>query len=167
MPETFVSHLDWSGAAKGATHDAATFSRDLELTLGGMTLPLSSAPAYRGDASRLNPEQLLVAALSACQALTYLFLAARKQVIVVGYVDEAEGTLEMVDGRMRMSRVTLRPRITLEGVADEPEAGPLVERARELVDKAHAGCFIANSVTSRVEIEPTFAFSEAAARAGA
>ncbi|HEX6323698.1 MAG TPA: OsmC family protein [Vicinamibacterales bacterium] len=164
MSETFVSHLDWSGAAKGATHDPATFSRDLELTLGGMTLPLSSAPAYRGDASRLNPEQLLVGALSACQALTYLFLAARKQVIVVGYVDEAEGTLEMVDGRVRMSRVTLRPRITLEGVADEPEAGPLVERARELVAKAHNGCFIANSVTSNVEIEPTFVFSEAAVR---
>jgi organic hydroperoxide reductase OsmC/OhrA len=165
MPETFTTRLDWSGAAKGATHDAATFSRDLELAASGMTLPLSSAPGFKGDPSRLNPEQLLVGAISACQALTYLFLAARKQVIVVGYVDEAEGTLEMVDGRMRMSRVTLRPRITLEGVADEPEAGPLVERARELIEKAHAGCFIANSVTTRVDIEPAFAFSEAGARA--
>lgn len=149
MAETFTAHLDWSGAAGGATLDPAAFSRDLDLTLGHTMLPMSSAPAYRGDPARVNPEQLFVGALSACQALTYLFLAARKQVAVAGYVDNAEGTLEMVDGRLRMSRVVLRPLITLEAGADEA-------KARELVEKAHAGCFIGNSVTSAVEIEPTF-----------
>lgn len=155
MAETFTAHLDWSGAAKGATLDPATFSRDLDLTLGPTMLPMSSAPAYRGDPARVNPEQLFVGALSACQALTYLFLAARKQVTVVGYVDHAEGTLEMVDGRLRMSRVVLRPLITLEAGADEA-------KARELVEKAHAGCFIGNSVTSVVEIEPSFNIRAAA-----
>ena len=104
-----------------------------------------------------NPEQLFVAALSACQALTYLFLAAKNRIPVVGYRDDAEGRLGGVDGKVRMSRVILQPRITLEAGASEM-------RARELVAKAHEGCFIANSVSTPVEIEPTFAFAEAPRR---
>jgi organic hydroperoxide reductase OsmC/OhrA len=119
---------------------------------------MSSAPGYRGDPSRVNPEQLFVASLSACQALTYLFLAAKNQLAVTGYTDDAEGRLAVVDGRFRMSRVTLRPRITLEAGADEA-------RARALVAKAHEGCFIANSVATPVDIEPAFAFAETPAAA--
>jgi organic hydroperoxide reductase OsmC/OhrA len=111
---------------------------------------MSSAPGYRGDPSRANPEQLFVASLSACQALTYLFLAARNGIRVVGYTDDAEGHLGIVAGKVRMSRVTLRPRIMLDTGADE-------SRARELVAKAHDGCFIGNSVSTPVEIVPTFA----------
>jgi organic hydroperoxide reductase OsmC/OhrA len=117
---------------------------------------MSSAPGFRGDPSRANPEQLFVASLSACHALTYLFLAAKNQISVIGYRDDAEGRLALVDGRMRMSRVTLRPLITLESAADEA-------RARALVAKAHDGCFIGNSVTTPVDVEPAFAFAEAVA----
>jgi organic hydroperoxide reductase OsmC/OhrA len=73
------------------------------VSIGPITLEMSSAPGFRGDASRANPEQLFVASLSACQALTYLFLAARNGIVVVGYADEAEGWLERADGPMRMS----------------------------------------------------------------
>jgi organic hydroperoxide reductase OsmC/OhrA len=156
MAERFTSHLQWTGAAEDGTRRAATFSRDLELSLQGLTLPLSSAPAYRGDPSRLNPELLFVGALSACQALTYLFLAARKEIVVLGYTDDAEGMLELVDGRVRMAHVTLRPHITLA-------AGAAESTARDLVHRAHDGCFIANSVTTRVTIEPVFAFVEQSA----
>jgi organic hydroperoxide reductase OsmC/OhrA len=154
--ELFTSRLEWTGAAAGPTRDPATFSRDLQVSLGDVALAMSSAPGYRGDSSRANPEQLFVASLSACQALTYLFLAAKHQVAVVGYRDDAEGRLGLVDGKMRMSRVTLRPLITLEAGTDEA-------RAREIVGKAHAGCFIANSVATPVDIVPTFAFAGAAA----
>lgn len=168
MPETFTTHLDWTGAAKGATRDAATFSRDLELAASGMALPLSSAPGYKGDPTRLNPEVLFVGAISACQALTYLFLAARKQIEVVAYTDDAEGVMEMVDGRMRMSRVTLRPRITLGGDANGPDAVALIAKANDLIGRAHDGCFIANSVSTAVAIEPAFGFvgAEATTSAG-
>ena len=54
---------------------------------------MSAAPAYKGDGSRANPELLLVSALSSCQALTYLFLAARAGVAVTAYTDDAEGHL--------------------------------------------------------------------------
>ena len=151
MADVFVSRLEWSGAAKGATHDPATFSRDLDVAIGPQRVPMSSAPGFRGDAARVNPEQLFVASLSACQALTYLFLAARNGVVVTGYADDAEGRLGLADGRMRVSRVVLRPRITLADRASET-------KARELIDKAHADCFIANSTSTPVHIEADFRF---------
>lgn len=151
MADVFTSHLTWSGAAKGPTADPS-FSRDLEVSFDGApAISMSAAPGYKGDPSRLNPEQLLVASLSTCQALTYLFLAARNGVRVVAYADEAEGRLALVDGRIRMSQVTLRPAVTLEAVADEA-------KARQLVEKAHEQCFISNSITSKVVIEPAFTF---------
>jgi organic hydroperoxide reductase OsmC/OhrA len=154
MADAFITHLEWTGASKGATRDPATFSRDLDVSVDAFTLPMSSAPGYRGDPARANPEQLFVAALSSCQALTYLFLAARAGIPVVAYADDAEGHLGIVNGRVRMSRVTLRPRITLETAADEA-------RARDLVAKAHDGCFIANSVSTPIAIEPLFLFADA------
>jgi organic hydroperoxide reductase OsmC/OhrA len=159
MADVFIAHLEWTGAAKGPTRDPARFSRDLTVSVDAITLPMSSAPSYRGDPSRANPEQLFVASLSACQALTYLFLAAKDRISVVGYTDDAEGRLGLVEGRLRMSQVTLRPRITLEAGTDD-------ERARRLVMKAHDSCFIANSVATPVEIVPTFVFAEQLAAAG-
>jgi peroxiredoxin-like protein len=142
----FVTRLEWSGAARGPTLSPA-FSRDLEVSFGNLDVPLSAAPDFRGDGSRVNPEQLFVAAISSCQALTYLYLAARSGIAVVAYSDAAEGELQIVDGKMRMARVTLRPRIVIDQAAS-------LDRARELVAKAHAGCFIANSVATAVTIEP-------------
>jgi organic hydroperoxide reductase OsmC/OhrA len=151
VADVFRCHLDWSGAAKGPTRDPVSFSRDLDVTAGSVALPMSAAPGFRGDASRANPEELFVASLSACQALTYLFLAAKHGVAVTGYTDDAEGRLGLSDGKMRVSRVTLRPRITLADPASEATA-------RELVEKAHGDCFIANSTTTPVLIEPVFEF---------
>jgi organic hydroperoxide reductase OsmC/OhrA len=159
MGDVFTTHLEWTGAAKGPTRHPATFSRELNVSLEAITLPMSSAPGYRGDPSRGNPEQLFVASLSACQALTYLFLAAKNGVAVVGYTDDAEGRLAVVDGKIRMWRVILRPHITLEAGASEA-------RARELVATAHDNCFIANSVSTPVEITPTVVFAESPVAAG-
>ena len=154
MAERFTSHLEWTGADRGPTIDPASFSRDLRVALGPRTIDMSSAPAFRGDPARANPEQLFVAALSACQTLTYLFLAAKNGIGVVAYVDEADGWLERSNGTMRMSRVILRPHIVLQDGSD-------AIKARDLVDKAHTQCFIGNSVTTNVSIEPSIEFAAA------
>jgi organic hydroperoxide reductase OsmC/OhrA len=151
MTHVFFSHLDWSGAVKGGTRDVATLDRDLDVTIDGTTVPMSSAPAFGGNPLRVNPEQLYVASLSACHALTFLFLAARSHILVTGYTDDAIGELATVEGKMRMSTVTLRPQITLD-----PSAS--AERARTLVDAAHRQCFIGNSVSAMVSVEPTITF---------
>jgi organic hydroperoxide reductase OsmC/OhrA len=158
MADVFTTHLDWSGSVKGAARDPATYSRDLEVSIASASLPMSAAASYRGDASRANPEQLFVASLSACQALTYLYVAAKRGIVVVAYTDDAEGHLALVDGRIRVARVNLRPRITLEAGTDEAQA-------RELVEKAHHDCFIAASVSAQVRIEPSFDFVDAASAA--
>ncbi len=158
MADIFTSHLEWTGADKGPTADPARFSRDLSVSVDGFTLPMSSAPDYRGDPARANPEQLFVAALSACQALTYLFLAAKNGIRVAGYTDDAEGRLGIVDGRMRMSRVTLRPRILLEPGSDEG-------RALDLTAEAHRNCFIGNSVSTPIDIAPQLSFTNNAVAA--
>lgn len=88
---------------------------------------MSAAATYRGDAS-LNPEQLLVASLSACQALTCLFLAARTGVAVVAYADEAEGTPGLIEGRVRMARVALAPGVLKKRRNYLRRAGPLSTR---------------------------------------
>lgn len=147
MADVFLSHLEWTGHATPPVAPTS-FSRDLAVSVDGVTLPMSSAPGYGGDPSRVNPEQLFVAALSACQALTYLFLAAKGGIKVVGYTDDAEGRLGSDGARMRMSKVTLRPHIMLEPGSDQA-------RALELAEKAHERCFIGNSVSTPVQVEPT------------
>jgi organic hydroperoxide reductase OsmC/OhrA len=159
MTHLFLSHLDWTGASSGGTRDLAALDRDLDVTVDGITMPMSAAPAFGGNPRRVNPEQLYVAALSACHALTFLFLAARSQLLVTGYTDDAIGELAKVDGQMRMATVTLRPHIMLD-----PSAS--AERARALVDAAHRQCFIGNSVSATVSVEPTITFGGAPSRDG-
>ncbi|MGH9866674.1 MAG: OsmC family protein [Candidatus Polarisedimenticolia bacterium] len=153
-----VSHVfrcltRWSAQPGEKTTDYAAYSRRHEVTAGTKPpLIMSAAQEYRGDPALHNPEELLVMALSSCQMLTYLALAGRAGIDVLDYTDEADGRLEAApgpDGRraMRMTRVTLRPRIRVA-------AGSDVERALTLVEEAHAGCFIANSVSCEVTSEP-------------
>jgi organic hydroperoxide reductase OsmC/OhrA len=130
----------------------------LDLTVAGIRLPMSAAPDFGGDPLRVNPEQLYVAALSACHALTFLFLAARAHLRVTGYSDDAIGELAMVDGKMRMASVRLRPQVTLAPGVDADET-------RALIEKAHRQCFIGNSVSAKVEIEPAIMYANGAVAA--
>ena len=130
----------WSGAAAGPTADYRSYSREYLVAVDGKP-PLrgSADPAFRGDAGFHNPEDLLVAALSACHLLSYLALCARAGVRVVAYADAATGIMKLADGKMRFTEVTLNPRVLIEAGSDEA-------KARELHDAAHELCFIANSV---------------------
>jgi organic hydroperoxide reductase OsmC/OhrA len=101
-----------------------------------------------GDPSILNPEQLLVMSASSCQMLSFLHLAAKARIDVVAYEDEATGVMPEDDQPMRITEITLRPRITVAGDASE-------ERVRKLVHTAHEHCFIANSLNSAMSIETT------------
>jgi organic hydroperoxide reductase OsmC/OhrA len=113
-----------------------------------VTLKLSGDAAFRGDPTRLNPEQLLVLAAASCQLLSFLAVAARARIDVIGYEDDAEGEMPEQSGPMGLTRIVLRPRITLAGSVTE-------ERVRHLVDVAHRQCYIANSLKTEIEIEPT------------
>jgi len=142
--------IEWTGNAGTGTSGYRSYERRHEISAGSQkpVIPGSSDPAFRGDAARWNPEELLVASLSACHQLWYLHLCADAGIVVLTYVDHAEGVMEEgPDGSGCFKRVTLRPKVTVA-------AGSDLARARELHVAAHAKCFIARSVNFPVEHEP-------------
>jgi organic hydroperoxide reductase OsmC/OhrA len=142
--------VTWTGDRGSGTSAYQAYSRNHDIAASGKpVLPGSSDPAFRGDRTRYNPEELLVAALSACHMLAYLHLCADAGVVVTGYVDRARGVMtETEDGGGHFVEVVLRPEVTLN---DERQR----ERAMTLHDDAHHCCFIASSVNFPVRCEPS------------
>jgi organic hydroperoxide reductase OsmC/OhrA len=140
----------WTGDLGGGTSGYRSYKRDHEIQAAGKPpIHASSDPAFRGDASRYNPEELLVASLSACHMLWFLHLCADAGLVVTDYRDEAEGKMaETEDGGGRFTQVTLRPAVRLAAGADTELSLRLHEKARRL-------CFIANSVNFPVLCEPS------------
>lgn len=139
----------WTGdRGQGAT-DYRAYGREHEVTADGRPpIPGSSEPAFRGDPSRWNPEQLLVASLSQCHLLWYLHLCTASGVVVVAYEDHPQGVMtETDDGGGHFTEVALAPVVT---VAD----ASMTEAALELHGRAHELCFIANSVNFPVRHMP-------------
>lgn len=116
-------------------------------------LVVSADPAFLGNPERLNPEQLVVVAVSSCQLLSFLAIAARARVQVLEYDDHAEAVMPEGDKPMRLTRIILRPRIVV---------GPGVkeERVLKLTEMAHKQCYITNSLSTDVVVEPTVEFRE-------
>jgi organic hydroperoxide reductase OsmC/OhrA len=126
-----------------------SYPRDHAWTFeGGVRVPATAAPAFRGDPSRVDPEAAFAAALSSCHMLTFLAIASRRRLVVDRYEDDATGFLEKNEaGKLAMTRVVLRPRVVFAGAA------PGADVVADLHERAHRECFIANSVLTRVEIE--------------
>jgi organic hydroperoxide reductase OsmC/OhrA len=122
---------------------------------GGVDIEGSSSPHVvklpLSSETGVDPEELLVAALSSCHMLTFVDLARRAGFRVDRYVDKGEGAMGKVgEGRYAVTRVTLRPEVTFSG-----DALPTDEQFADLHHKAHEVCFIANSVTTEVTVDPT------------
>ena len=149
MNAMYRTTVRWTGNRGNGTVSYDAYGREYDVMCDGKPRIEGSAdPSYLGDASRHNPEDLLVAALSACHMLWYLHLCAVSDVIVTEYVDDAEGAMNTnADGSGEFVRVVLRPRVT---VAAESDAAT----AAALHDEAHKLCFIARSVNFPVEHVP-------------
>jgi organic hydroperoxide reductase OsmC/OhrA len=148
----------WTGNRGSGTSGYREYDRDHEVTVSGdgegagdagRPAPTagSSHSAFRGDPGRWNPEQLLTAALAQCHMLSYLHACAAAGLVVIGYADEAHGTMtESTDGGGHFVEVVLRPRVTVA-------APDMVEKAAALHQEAHERCFIASSVNFPVRLE--------------
>jgi organic hydroperoxide reductase OsmC/OhrA len=102
----------------------------------------------KGDPSILNPELLLLMAASSCQMLWFLHLAAKARIDVVEYDDSATALMPTDEEPVRITEITLRPRIVVSGDASE-------ERVHKLAHTAHEHCFVANSLTAQMTLQPT------------
>jgi organic hydroperoxide reductase OsmC/OhrA len=146
----YTTHVSWAANGEG-TKTYRSYSRNFTITAQGKAdIAGSSDPAFRGDALRYNPEELLVASLSSCHMLWYLHLCAVNGITVLEYRDAATGTMEERDGSGQFVRVTLRPAIKVS-------AGNDLARAMALHEEAHRLCFIARSVNFPVEVEAKIA----------
>lgn len=150
---SYSINVRWTGNTGSGTSNFREYRRDHEISAPGKpSITGSSDPAFRGDKARYNPEELLVASLSACHMLWYLHLCSDAGIVVAEYHDDATGVMvETEGGGGHFSEVTLRPVIKFSGAVDR-------ELARSLHEKAHSLCFIANSVNFPVLCEPTFEF---------
>jgi peroxiredoxin-like protein len=106
---------------------------------------VGSPPEFKGEPDVWTPEELLVGSLNTCIMLTFLSLAQARGLTPAAYESEAEGLLENVEGRFRITEVTIRPHITVKQEAE-------LERVRELMERAEGECFISNSIKSKVKI---------------
>lgn len=148
----YATALRWAGST-GAGYDAYDRSHHVGAPPAAASLHLAADPAFRGDPALLNPEQLLVAAASSCQLLSFLAVAARARLDVVSYVDDATAEMPEGDPPMRIVRIDLHPVIVL---ADTDRARPSAERLAHLAEVAHRECFIANSLRTDVVVHPSF-----------
>lgn len=142
--------IKWTGNRGTGTSDYRSYDRNhIIQSESKADINGSSDPAFRGDRSRYNPEDLLVGSLSACHMLAYLHLCAVGGVVVTDYVDNASGRMvETADGGGHFTEVTLKPVVTVKDSS-------MIEKANELHDKAGELCFIASSVNFPVNHEPT------------
>ena len=140
--------ITWKRITEGFSYES--YNRDHAWVFdGGVQVTASAAPAYRGNPSNVDPEEAFVASLSSCHMLTFLALASKKRFVVDSYTDEAVGFLEKNDqGKLAITRVTLRPRITFSGAIS-----PTAEELTNLHHRSHEECFIANSVKTAVVVE--------------
>lgn len=150
MTHKYEATIIWTGNEGKGTSDYNAYDRSHAVIIENKADILgSSDPAFKGDRTKHNPEELLVASLSACHMLWYLHLCAEAGVIVIDYIDYASGIMTGTsNGGGHFTEVTLHPVVT---VADET----MLDKANELHKKANELCFIANSVKFPVHHKPS------------
>lgn len=140
---------EWTGNTGTGTQSYKSYERSHEIRSDQKAVILgSSDPAFRGDKTRHNPEDLLLASLSACHMLWFLHFCSEAEVIVTAYTDHAVGTMaETANGSGHFTEVILRPQVVVTHAS-------MIDTANALHTKAHQYCFIANSVNFPVRHEP-------------
>jgi organic hydroperoxide reductase OsmC/OhrA len=151
---TYRVQVEWTGNRGVGTRAYREYGREHAIRAGGKPeIPGSSDPRFRGNPERWNPEELLVAAASACHKLWYLHLCADAGIVVTAYVDDAVGTIGDAAAGGGFAGIVLRPRVTLAPGGD-------VALATRLHASAHAQCNIANSVRCPISCEPVIALAD-------
>lgn len=141
--------IQWTGNSGSGTSAYTAYTRTHQVLIDGKpVIQLSSDPAFRGDKTKHNPEELLLASISSCHMLWYLHLCSTAGIIVTDYVDHATAIMkETAAGGGRFTSVTLHPHVTVTEIG-------MIEKANELHKKANDLCFISNSLNFPVHHEP-------------
>ncbi len=144
----YKATINWTGNRGEGTSGYRTYDRAHTITVQNKApIQASSDPAFMGDATRYNPEELLLASLSSCHMLWYLHLCADNGIIVMDYKDDASGIMEeAATGSGKFTEVTLHPLVKIKDAS-------MLEKAKDLHSEANQKCFIANSCNFPVKHE--------------
>ena len=134
----YKAKTTWSSARRGMLSAA-----------GKAEIVVGSPPEFKGEPGHWSPEELLVGSLNTCIMLTFLTLAQARGLTPVRYESDAEGLLENVEGKYRITEVSVRPRVVVETDAQ-------LEVGRKTMEGVEAQCFISNSIRSQVKLTPEF-----------
>jgi len=134
----YQNHLTWKSGLRGTM-----------VSPGKHEVVVGSPPEFKGEEGLWSPEELLVGAVNTCLKLTFLSYAKHKGLEVVSYESHADGLLENVDGKYRVTQITVEPRVALKSEADFGRAGEIMASAKE-------DCFISNSITATVKLNANF-----------
>ncbi|MFA5943101.1 MAG: OsmC family protein [Candidatus Thermoplasmatota archaeon] len=133
---TYQTRVEWVGFRAGQLHAA-----------GKPSFRVASPPEFKGEPGVWSPEDLFVASVNICTMTTFLSFAERAKLVLTSYASTAEGTLELVEGSFRFTRIVIKPQLHVP--ADQ------VEQAQQLMHDAHAKCLVSNSMRCVVEVEAT------------
>lgn len=152
MPHLHTYHLtiNWTGNKGQGTSDYRSYERSHSIVIADkQDIQGSSDPAFRGDKTKHNPEELFLASIASCHMLWYLHLCADAGIIVTNYQDNATGIMqETTNGSGHFTEVTLHPVVTVSDTS-------MIDKANELHKKANELCFIANSCNFPIHHQPT------------
>ncbi len=139
--------IEWQ--RDGKSFDYESYPRDHRVRFdNGLAICASAAPDFFGSTDCVDPEEALVGALASCHMLTFLAVCSKKGYVLNSYQDNASGVLgKNADGKMAVTHIKLRPVAVFEGTP------PSAEELATLHERAHAACFIGNSIRSDVSIE--------------
>lgn len=142
---SYTLNLKWSGK----TDDPRTYDRSFLLSAEGREAIAGSAePGSRGDATKWNPEELLLSSLASCNMLWYLYLCATAKIVVLEYEDQPTGKVGVnANGKRAFVEASLNPKIVISDPAQK-------EKALALLQEAHEKCFIVHSVNFEVKVNP-------------
>lgn len=146
----YKTNVEWTGNKGTGTSNYREFERSHTISVEKkVSILCSSDPAFRGDSSKYNPEELLVSSISSCHMLWYLHLCSEAKVVVLEYTDFATGTMvENANGSGQFSEVVLKPLVKVKDAS-------MIDEAQALHKKANEFCFIANSVNFDVRHQST------------
>jgi len=144
---TYRALTTWTGSTSGP-YAAYERTHAVSTPPAEPPLRLSADPAFRGDGRLMNPEQLLVAAASSCQLLSFLAVANRSRIEVVRYTDDAHGVMDLADAPARIGSIVLAPTVHVAPGTDHAQVVAAAHRAHEM-------CYIANSLKTRISLQVT------------
>jgi organic hydroperoxide reductase OsmC/OhrA len=151
MGHQYSTRVVWMGNRGEGTAHYRAYDRSWDIAVPGKEIiHCSNDPLIGGDPARMNPEDLLLSALSGCHMLWYLHYAADAGITVLSYEDSPVGEGEVGPGGAgRFVHAVLRPLIGVN-------AGTDLKLAEEIHHRIHAVCFVARSVNFPVRYEPKF-----------